>query len=185
VTVKVVGISRTHNDWFQIELTNGRKGWVSARLVTVIGNLATVPFVTPPPRPLATRTPVPAPTKPGTGGNNTGGEPTAVSGGLDCSQLKTTSPVDWINTSKEGGTTTFYWNTVPGATDYWLFWYAEDGHEVARYNTGGVTSSVTLDTRPETKFGAFSNYFWKIEAHKDGHMVCTYNHPNKLHREGY
>ena len=184
-TVKVVGISRAHNDWFQIELPDGRKGWVSARLVTVIGNLATVPFVTPPPRPIATRPPVVPTPKPGTGGNNSGGQPTAVGGGLDCSQLKTTSPVDWLNSSAEGGTTTFYWNTVPGATDYWLFWYAEDGHEVARYNTGGVTNSVKLDTRPETKFGPFSNYFWKIEAHKDGHMVCSYNHPNKLHREGY
>ncbi len=189
VTVKVIGISRVHNDWFQIELPDGRKGWVSARLVTVIGNLATVPFVNPPPRPIATRPPVVPTAKPGTNGNNsgnnTGGEPTAVGAGVDCSYLKTTSPVDWINTSKEGGTTTFYWNTVPGATDYWLYWYAEDGHEVARYNTGGVTGSVTLDTRPETKFGPFPNYFWKIEAHKDGHMVCSYNHPNKLHREGY
>jgi serine/threonine protein kinase len=185
VTVKVIGISRLHNDWFQIELPDGRKGWASARLLTIVGDLSILPFVVPPQRPLATRTPVPQPTKPGTGGNNTGGEPTAVGAGVDCSQLKTTSPVDWLNTSKEGGTTTFYWNTVPGATDYWLYWYAEDGHEVARYNTGGVTTSVTLDTRPETKFGPFPNYFWKIEAHKDGHMVCSYNHPNKLHREGY
>lgn len=104
---------------------------------------------------------------------------------MDCNFLKTTSPVDWLNTNAEGGTTTFYWNTVPEATDYWLYWYAEDGHEVARYNTGGVTNSVKLDTRPETKFGPFPNYFWRIEAHKDGHVVCTYNHPNKLHREGY
>ncbi len=183
-TVKVIGISRIHNDWFQIELSDGRKGWVAARLLTVTGNLATVPFVTPP-RPIATRPPaVPTKTSGNNNGNNTGGEPTAVGGGVDCSFLKTTSPVDWINTTNEGGTTTFYWNTVPGATDYWLYWYAEDGHEVARYNTGGVTGSVKLDTRPETKFGPFSNYFWKIEAHKDGHMVCTYNHPNKLHRQG-
>ncbi|MBA3869470.1 MAG: protein kinase [Anaerolineae bacterium] len=186
VTVKVLGISRVHNDWFQIEMPDKRKGWVSARLVTIIGDLATVPFVTPPVAPVFTRTPVPAATKTGgNNGNNSGGEPTSVGGGLDCSQLKTTSPVDWINTSAEGGTTTFYWNTVPGATDYWLFWYAEDGHEVARFNTGGVASSVKLDTRPETKFGPYPNYFWKIEAHKDGHMVCQYNHPNKLHREGY
>lgn len=190
MTVKVIGISRTHNDWFQIELPDGRKGWVSARLVTVIGNLATVPFVNPPPRPIATRPPA-VPTKPAgnnnnnNSGNNTGGEPTAVGEGVDCNYLKTTSPVDWLNTTNEGGTTTFYWNTVPGATDYWLYWYAEDGHEVARYNTGGVTSSVKLDTRPETKFGPFPNYFWRIEAHKDGHVVCTYNHPNKLHRQGY
>jgi len=183
-TVKVLGISRVHNDWFQIQLIDGRKGWVSAKLMTIAGDLATVPFVTPPPRPLKTRTPVAPTPKPGTnGGNNTGGEPTAVGEGVDCSQLKTTSPVDWINTSAEGGTTTFYWNTVPGATDYWLFWYAEDGHEVARFNTGGVASSVKLDTRPETKFGPFPNYFWRIEAHKDGHVVCTYNHPNKLHRQ--
>ncbi len=191
VTVKVLGISRVHNDWFQIELPDSRKGWVSARLVKIIGNLATVPFVTPPPKPLKTRTPVPAPTKPGSSGNNgnngnnSGGQPTAVGSGVDCNQLKTTSPVDWINTTNEGGTTTFYWNTVDGATDYWLYWFAEDGHEVARYNTGGVTNSVKLDTRPETKFGPFPNYFWRIEAHKDGHMVCTYNHPNKLHRQGY
>ncbi len=187
-TVKVLGISRLHKDWFLIELPDGRKGWVSAKLVTIIGDITTIPFVNPPPRPVITRTPLPAPTRPGNtnnGGNNTGGEPTAVGAGLDCSALKTTSPVDWINTTNEGGTTTFYWNTVPGATDYWLYWFAEDGHEVARYNTGGVTTSVTLDTRPETKFGPFPNYFWRIEAHKDGHMVCQYNHPNKLHRQGY
>jgi serine/threonine-protein kinase len=183
VTVKVIGISRTHNDWFQIELPDKRKGWVSARLMTIIGDLTSVPFVTPPVAPIATRPPARPTAKPG--GNNPDGQPTAVGGGVDCSQLKTTSPVDWINTTNEGGTTTFYWNTVPGATDYWLFWYAEDGHEVARYNTGGVTNSVKLDTRPETKFGPFSNYFWRIEAHKDGHMVCQYNHPNKLHRQGY
>ncbi len=184
-TVKVLGISRTHNDWFQIELSDGRKGWVSARLVTISGNLASIPFVTPPTAPVATRQPTAAPTRTGGNNNNNNGGATPVGSGVDCSQLRTTSPVDWLNTSAEGGTTTFYWNTVPGANDYWLFWYAEDGHEVARYNTGGVTSSVQLDTRPTTKFGAFSNYFWKIEAHKDGHVVCSYNHPNKLHREGY
>lgn len=184
-TVKVLGISRIHNDWFQIELPDGRKGWVSARLVTISGNLASIPFVTPPQPPAATRVPTAAPTRAGGNNNNNNGGATPVGSGVDCSQLRTTSPVDWLNTNAEGGTTTFYWNTVPGANDYWLFWYAEDGHEVARYNTGGVTSSVQLDTRPTTKFGAFANYFWKIEAHKDGHVVCTYNHPNKLHREGY
>jgi len=182
--VKVLGISRTHNDWFQIELEDGRKGWVSARLVTISGNLASIPFVTPPQAPAATRQPTAVPTRAGGNNNNNGGA-TPVGTGVDCSQLRTTSPVDWINTNAEGGTTTFYWNTVPGANDYWLFWYAEDGHEVARYNTGGVTSSVQLDTRPTTKFGEFANYFWRIEAHKDGHVVCEYNHPNKLHREGY
>ncbi len=180
-TVKILGISRTHNDWFQIELEDGRKGWVSARLLTISGNLTAVPFVTPP-APVATRPPAAATTKPNNNNNNGGATP--VGSGVDCSYLKTTSPVDWINSNAEGGTTTFYWNTVPGATDYWLFWYAEDGHEVARYNTGGVTSSVKLDTRTVTKFGGFSNYFWRIEAHKDGHVVCQYNHPNKLHREG-
>lgn len=59
-TVPVVGISSSGSGWYQIELPNGRRGFVAPSTVQVSGNVALVPRVAPPatPTPPATATPI-------------------------------------------------------------------------------------------------------------------------------
>lgn len=56
----VLGIADTGSGWFYIELSTGRRGFISPTVVQVSGNLANLPRITPPPLP-ATPTPTPLP----------------------------------------------------------------------------------------------------------------------------
>jgi hypothetical protein len=57
--VPVVGLSNTGSGWYQIELPNGRRGWVAPSVVRVSGDLRSLPRVSPPPPPPPTATPTP------------------------------------------------------------------------------------------------------------------------------
>ncbi len=59
-TAPVLGISNTGSGWYYIELSNGRRGFISPTVVQVSGNLANVQRISPPPPP-ATPTPTPLP----------------------------------------------------------------------------------------------------------------------------
>lgn len=59
----VIGISSTGSGWYNIRLPDGRTGWVAPSIVTVSGNIGTVPRVQPPPPP-ATPIPTPVPFTP-------------------------------------------------------------------------------------------------------------------------
>ena len=59
-TARITGISSTGSGWYQIELPNGRPGWISPTVVRTTGELRDVPRVAPPPPPLPTATPTPA-----------------------------------------------------------------------------------------------------------------------------
>lgn len=60
-TVPVVGVSSFGTGWYYVQLPTGSRGWVAPSVVTVEGDLRTVPAVAPPPPP-ATATPTPLPT---------------------------------------------------------------------------------------------------------------------------
>jgi SH3 domain-containing protein/CARDB protein len=56
-TAPIVGISSLGTGWYLIELANGSRGWVSPSVVTVSGDISSVPRVEPPPPPLPTAIP--------------------------------------------------------------------------------------------------------------------------------
>lgn len=51
---RVVGISSTGSNWYQIQLPSGALGWISPTVVTTAGNMTGIPFVVPPPLPTPT-----------------------------------------------------------------------------------------------------------------------------------
>lgn len=59
-TAPIVGISSTGSGWYQIELPNGRRGWVAPTVVNTTGDVNNLPRVAPPPPPPPTATPTPA-----------------------------------------------------------------------------------------------------------------------------
>jgi hypothetical protein len=59
---QILGISSRGSGWFFVELENGRQGWISPVVVTVIGDTTGVPSIEPPPPPPPTATPTPIPT---------------------------------------------------------------------------------------------------------------------------
>ena len=58
-TAPITGISTTGSGWYQIELPNGRNGWISPTVVRTTGEMRDVPRVAPPPPPVPTATPTP------------------------------------------------------------------------------------------------------------------------------
>lgn len=109
-TVPIVGISNTGSGWFQVRLENGQIGWMAPSIVTVSGNLNSVPRVQPPPPPATpTFTPIPATPTPITQANLVAGNPNPNPGNPVCGQV-TNYTFDVANLGTEpnsrGGTIT-------------------------------------------------------------------------------
>lgn len=62
-SASIIGIN-TRRTWYQIQLTNGRIGWVGSSVVTVTGDLTNVPVVASPALTTSTAVSTPAPTNP-------------------------------------------------------------------------------------------------------------------------
>lgn len=58
-TARITGISNRGSGWYQIQLDDGRTGWVAPSIVTTSGNLSGLPRIEPPPPPPPTATPIP------------------------------------------------------------------------------------------------------------------------------
>lgn len=58
-TARITGISNRGSGWYQIQLDDGRSGWVAPSIVTTSGNLSGLPRIEPPPPPPPTATPIP------------------------------------------------------------------------------------------------------------------------------
>jgi hypothetical protein len=58
-TARILGISNRGSGWYQIQLDDGRSGWVAPSIVTTSGDLSGLPRVQPPPPPPPTATPIP------------------------------------------------------------------------------------------------------------------------------
>lgn len=58
-TARLIGRSSTGSGWFYIELPNGTRGWIAGGIVTVSGDVNSVPFVDPPATPTPTASPTP------------------------------------------------------------------------------------------------------------------------------
>jgi len=62
-SASIIGIN-TRRTWYQVQLTNGRIGWVGSSVVTVTGDLTNVPVVASPALTTSTAVSTPAPTNP-------------------------------------------------------------------------------------------------------------------------
>ncbi|MCC6803124.1 MAG: SH3 domain-containing protein [Anaerolineae bacterium] len=58
-TARILGISNQGSGWYQVQLDDGRVGWVSPTIVQTAGSLNNLPRLQPPPRPTNTPTPLP------------------------------------------------------------------------------------------------------------------------------
>ncbi len=58
-TARILGISNRGSGWYQIQLDDGRSGWVAPSIVTTSGDLSGLPRIAPPPPPPPTATPIP------------------------------------------------------------------------------------------------------------------------------
>lgn len=105
-TAQIVGISNTGSGWFQVRLDNGQIGWMAPSIVTVTGNLNSIPRVQPPPPPATpTFTPVPATPTPATQANLVAGNPNPNPGTPVCGVV-TNYTFDVANLGTEANTTT-------------------------------------------------------------------------------
>ena len=62
-SASIIGIN-TRRTWYQVQLTNGRIGWVGSSVVTVTGDLTNVPVIASPALTTSTAVSTPAPTNP-------------------------------------------------------------------------------------------------------------------------
>ncbi len=53
----IIGISATGSGWFNIQLSNGSRGWIAPSVVNVSGDTRNLPFISPPAPPTATPIP--------------------------------------------------------------------------------------------------------------------------------
>lgn len=58
-SLEILGISAYGTGWYQVRLPNGQIGWMAPSVITVSGNVSSLPRIVPPPPPA---TPTPAPT---------------------------------------------------------------------------------------------------------------------------
>lgn len=58
-TARILGISNQGSGWFQVQLDDGRIGWVAPSIIQTSGDLTGLPRIQPPPRPTNTPTPLP------------------------------------------------------------------------------------------------------------------------------
>jgi hypothetical protein len=115
--------------------------------------------------------PLSTPPKGNTGGGSTGGQCATVidgpaKGRADCCNLRTLSPVG----SVPYGDVTFSWGAVPGATQYKLNFFAQDGSYITSYLTKGAETSMTIFTPTLTNGSIFT---WEVEALVGGANACT------------
>jgi uncharacterized protein YraI len=163
-TIQIEGRSSRDSGWFAIRLPNGRQGWIAAFVVTVVaGDSTSLPRIDPPASSSVQRTQQPQNTRqsPSTG------QPTQAPAN-DCSVFQPQSPLDGM----ANGVTTFYWTLMPGADDYWVSVFNENGQNVALASTGAVGTSVSIDTSV-ARIGAGTFFGWEVTAFRGGQPICT------------
>ena len=164
--VEILGVSNRGTGWYQIVMPDGRLAWVSGSVISIEGDRANIPQISPPPV-VAQPTQPPANTG-GTTGGSTGGaaEPTAASL-YDCSAFKLTSPIGYINPDS----TTFYWDPLPGVqAEYWLSIFNEQGQPVKIVNAGSATNT-TVDTSVAGIGPGFA-FSYEVNVFVNGENVC-------------
>lgn len=93
--VQLIGLSNRGSNWYQVRIPSGQLGWMAASVLSVSGNVATLPLVAPPPPPPTpippTLTPIPATATPSTTADYTAGNASLNPGSPQCNQPFTVS----------------------------------------------------------------------------------------------
>lgn len=104
--------------------------------------------------------PPPPPAPPGDGQQRN------INSGVDCTNFRATSPIGRL----PYGPVTFYWDPAPGANQYRINIYADNGSFLQTHITRGAETNITLDT---STFGAISGYAWEVQALINGFVACV------------
>lgn len=171
-TVELIGVSSRGTGWYAIELSEDELGWVADFVVTVEDDPDVLPEIDPPAAATVRRTQPPGQqqnTRPPQPGQPTQppAQPTQPPAG-DCSVFQPQSPLDGL----ANGITTFYWTLMPGADDYWVSIFNESGQNVRLASTGGVGTSISVDTS-STAIGGGTLFGWEVTAFQNGQVLCT------------
>lgn len=170
-SVELIGISSRGTGWYAIDLEEDEPGWVADFVVTVQDDPSLLPEIDPPTvSPVRTQPPgQPRNTRPPQAGQPTAppAQPTQPPAG-DCSVFQPQSPLDGL----ANGISTFYWTLVPGADDYWVSIFNESGANVRLASTGGVGSSISIDTSAAA-IGPGGMFGWEVTAFQGGQVLCT------------
>lgn len=165
-TIQIIGVSSRDSDWFVTPLSDDRIGWIAGVVVTIQGDIETLAEVDPP----AQQIPVQR-TRPPNQPQNTSApqqqQPTAAPAN-DCSVFQPQGPLDGL----ANGISTFFWSLMPGADDYWVSIFNDSGQNVALASTGGVGTSITVDTSFDA-IGPGSTFGWEVTAFRGGQVLCT------------
>ena len=85
----------------------------------------------------------------------------------DCGGLRLTSPL----VSAPGSLTPFYWNGVPGATQYQVNIYDHSSNaQVGSVMTAGGESSISIAIG---QFGVGGQFRWEVHALANGQVICS------------
>jgi hypothetical protein len=87
---------------------------------------------------------------------------------VDCSTLRLTSPLDGL----PNGLATFYWDAAPGATNYLVNLYTEQGVLARSFATNSTATTVQGDIST-ANIGSGSQYSWEVQAFLNNTIVCT------------
>jgi hypothetical protein len=103
---------------------------------------------------------------------NQAGTGQAVSGPaasrVDCSGFRPTSPLDGL----AFGSTNFYWDGAPGATQYRLNVFDSGGALVRSVEMQAQNTTLSVDTGPGG-IGAGSSFAWNVDALVEGQLACS------------
>jgi hypothetical protein len=169
-TVQIIGVSSRDPGWFAIQLPDDEIGWVAVFVVNVVGDVTTLAQIEPPAAQQVRRTQPPAQQNtrpPQTGATQAPAQPTQPPAN-DCSVFQPQSPLDGM----ANGITTFYWTLAPGADDYWVSIFNEAGENVRLASTGGVGTSISVDTS-SAAMGPGGTFGWEVTAFQGGQVLCT------------
>lgn len=160
--VEILGVSNRGTGWYQIILPDGRLAWVSGSVISIEGDRANIPQISPPP---VSAQPTQPPAS--TGGTTGGAAESTPASQYNCSAFKLTSPIGYINPDS----TTFYWDPLPGVqAEYWLSIFNEQGQPVKIVNAGSATST-TVDTSVAGIGPGFA-FSYEVNVFVNGVTVC-------------
>lgn len=91
-SVQLIGLSNRGSNWYQVRIPSGQLGWMAASVLSISGNVATLPLVAPPPPPptaippTLTPTPIPLTPTPSTSADYTAGNASLNPASPQCNQ---------------------------------------------------------------------------------------------------
>lgn len=100
---------------------------------------------------------------------NSGGRAQTVSGALDCTGFRATSPTATMGNGPE---VPFFWDGLANAEGYRLNFFDESGASIASFDLSNLSTTFVVNTTPDA-IGAGTNFSWNVDALVGGQVACT------------